>query len=148
MMITPKRHAILPHRVPPALAPRIFADLIGKPFEKGARGPDKFDCVGLAMEVAKRLGKQLPAYVSTEDELHAQLGTGGAVLADCPRVSEPHAGCAVLMRMKPNVHHLGVMVDQYRLLHAYITTGVIVERINSPIWNRRILGFYSLEAAK
>jgi cell wall-associated NlpC family hydrolase len=131
-----------------ALASSVYADLLGKPFVAGARGPDSYDCVGLAMVIAQRLGKQVPAYVSSEAELHAQLGAGGASLADCPQIPRPVPGCAVLLRISPNQHHLAFMVDESRMVHTTQATGCVIERVNSPLWQRKVIGYYSLEAAK
>ena len=126
------------------LSAQLFSDLIGKPFVAGARGPASYDCVGLAVEMARRLGKQVPDYVSSEAELHSQLAAEGAALADCPQIPRPVPGCAVLLRMTPSQHHLSFMVDEYRMIHTTAATGCIVERLNSPLWQRRVLGYYSL----
>lgn len=135
----------LTHR---GLDSKLFLDLLGKPFADGARGPEKYDCVGLAMELAKRLGKQVPNYVSSEAELHAQLGAGATSLADCPQIPKPLPGCVVLLRMTPSQHHLAFMVDEYRMIHTTAATGCVIERINSILWQRKVVGFYSLEVAK
>ena len=47
-----------------------YTDLLGKEFEFGARGPDKFDCWGLCLEVGKRAGVDLPR-VYTPSEMAA-----------------------------------------------------------------------------
>jgi hypothetical protein len=140
----PARHALAAH----SLSSTLFADLLGKPFAADARGPASYDCVGLAIEMAKRLGKQVPNYVSSEAELHAQLGSGGCTLADCPQISRPLPGCAVLLRISPTQHHLAFMLDEYRMIHTTSATGCVIERVNSPLWQRKIIGYYSLEASK
>lgn len=40
--------------------PADFNDLIGRPFARGGRGPDAFDCWGVVLEVRRRLGLALP----------------------------------------------------------------------------------------
>ena len=132
----------LTHR---GLKPEIFVDLLGKPFVEGARGPAGYDCVGLALEMARRLGKQVPDYVSSEAELHRQLAADAAALADCPQISRPVPGCAVLLRVSPSQHHLALMVDEYRMIHTTAKTGCVIERVNSALWQRRVIGYYSLE---
>ena len=37
-----------------------ISDLLNKPYELGARGPDSYDCWGLVMTVYKRMGIDLP----------------------------------------------------------------------------------------
>jgi hypothetical protein len=135
----------LPRLAHSALDSGIYADLIGKPFATGARGPDAYDCVGLALEIARRLGKTVPDYVSSEAELHSQLAAGGAALADCPQIQRPVPGCAVLLRMTPSQHHLAFMVDEYRMIHTTAATRCVIERVNSALWHRKVIGYYSLE---
>lgn len=122
----------------------LYADLLGKPFEENGRGPAAFDCVGIALEMAKRLGKQFPAYLSTEVELHSVLAPGGATLADCPQIAQPAPGCLVLLRISPTEHHVAFMVDEYRMIHTMKGINCSIERINSILWQRRVIGFYSL----
>lgn len=123
----------------------LYLGLLGAAYEKGARGPFAFDCLGLAMEVARRLGKKVPNYVSDEAELHRQLGEGAATLADMPQIPLPVPGCIALFRVTPTQHHLGVMIDPYRMLHAFERTGVVIERVHSPQWKRKLIGYYSLD---
>lgn len=37
-----------------------FNDILGKPYKAHGRGPESFDCYGLVIEVAKRLGHTMP----------------------------------------------------------------------------------------
>ncbi len=127
---------------------RIYADLIGKPFERGARGPERYDCLGLALEMARRLGKHPPNYLSDEEELHRQLAVDGSALADCVRVIDARPGCVVLLRMNENLRHLAFMLDGYRMLHTTARTGCVIERVTDPLWKPRVLGFYSLEGVQ
>ena len=39
-------------------------DLIGRPYVRGARGPDAFDCWGLVVELARRAGRDLPDWAA------------------------------------------------------------------------------------
>lgn len=127
--------------------PKLWMDLLGKPFAKSGRGPASYDCLGLTMEMARRLGKQVPDYVSDESVLHAQLAEGGAKLADLPQIPKPVPGCVVLIQMRPDQHHLAFMVDEYRMIHASEKVGCVVERVISPLWQRKVLGYYDLAAA-
>jgi hypothetical protein len=128
----------------PSLSPRLYADLIGKPYLKDARGPAKFDCLGLAIEIQRRMGHTVPEFVSSESELHRQLATGG-FLASCTRVDEPKAGCVVLFLMSASEHHIGTMTDRFVMVHTTAQTrGVVREPILGPLWSRRIVGFYQL----
>jgi cell wall-associated NlpC family hydrolase len=48
-------------------------DLIGKPWRKGARGPDAFDCWGLVLVLAERCGRTVPADWRSGDMSRAEL---------------------------------------------------------------------------
>lgn len=139
----PARAAVAHHSIAPAL----YADLMSKPFTPGGRGPVSFDCVGLAVELAARQGRVLPAFVSSEAELHRQLGYEGATLADLPQIAHPVPGCIVLLRISGTEHHIGTMIDQYRMIHILRGSHVTIERINSTLWHRKVIGFYSLSGA-
>jgi cell wall-associated NlpC family hydrolase len=131
-------------RLAHGLSADLFTDLLGKPFTEKGRGNPGYDCLGLTIEVARRLGRQLPDYVSSEDELHAQLGAGASTLGDLEQIPRPEPGCVVLLRMRPDQHHLAVMVDQYRMIHTSRQTGCVIERVLSPLWARKVIGYYRL----
>jgi cell wall-associated NlpC family hydrolase len=127
------------------LPTRLYADLVGKPFVEGGRGPYGYDCVGLATVIQRRRGFDVPDFLSSEAELHRQIAAGGFI-ADCKRMGEPEPGCVALIKMGAQEHHLGVMVSRYRMIHTTAQTkGVVIESILGPLWMRRILGFFVIE---
>lgn len=153
--IKPARIASQPPTVsaPPApsvhqISPALYADLLGKPFLAGGRGPGSYDCVGIALAMAARLGKTFPAYLSTEAALHAVLlganGEANGSLADCPQIARPVPGCLALFRISPTEHHVAFMVDEYRMIHTMQGINCSIERVNSNLWQRRVIGFYHL----
>jgi cell wall-associated NlpC family hydrolase len=128
-----------------ALSFSLYGDLLGKPWREDARGPDAYDCLGLAIEVQRRRGLAVPDFISSEAELHRQMAAGG-FLAGCTKLEAAEAGAVALLKTGVNRHHLGIMLDRYRILHtAEGTKGVVVERILGPLWERRVFGFYLLE---
>jgi cell wall-associated NlpC family hydrolase len=125
----------------------LYADLVGKPWSKGARGPEAYDCLGLAIEIQRRRGFTVPDFLSTEAELHRQLA-GGGFLAGCKKLEAPEYGCVVLLRTGVYEHHLGTMIAGHRMIHTTAQTrGAVTESILGPLWQRRILGFYDLSAS-
>lgn len=130
-----------------ALSFLIWGDLLGKPWKEDARGPDAYDCVGLAIEIQRRRGLTVLDFISSEAELHHQLAEGG-FLAGCEKLDVAEPGCVALIRMGPHKFHLGTMLDRYRMLHARCETcGVVVERMLGSAWERRVMGFYLPAAA-
>ena len=124
---------------------RQYADLIGKPYAAGGRGPEAYDCLGLAMELATRLGLQIPAFASDEAELHRALAAGG-YLAELERIPAAETRALVLLRSShPAEVHLGVMLDAHWMLHAAEMTGMVVrQRLADTFWKRRVIAFYRL----
>ena len=125
------------------LAPRLYADLIGKPYSANARGPEAFDCLGLALELQRRQGHQLADYASTAEEFALRFNVG--VLGPCIETPWPVPGCAVLFRMLHDTRHIGTMIDRWSFLHTLEgrAGGAGIERLLDVAWQRRVIGFYS-----
>jgi hypothetical protein len=122
----------------------LYADLVGKHYADGARGPEAYDCLGLAIEIQRRRGFTVPDFISSEAELHAQLASGG-FLDGCEKLEAAEYGCVALIRNSNRTHHLGTMITKHRMIHTTAHTGgAVIESILGPLWNRRILGFYAL----
>jgi cell wall-associated NlpC family hydrolase len=116
----------------------LWSDLLGKPWRKDARGPEAYDCVGLMLEVERRIGRDIPQYASEVSELALALGA-------CERVA--HESCALpgdailLTSIHPR-WHIGVVCGGGYMLHSREGAGVLRERYNSFPWQARIEGFY------
>lgn len=124
--------------MPIRLDPRVYADLVGKPFAENARGPQAYGCVGLLLEVMRRMGRALPRYAETEAALRLAIGEMG----EWEKVDIPRPGDAVLLRSNDPDWHVGVTIDQQHMVHAHPHAGVVVERMDGPLYRRRIEGFY------
>jgi len=109
------------------LVDEALEEFIGRPFERGGRGPDAYDCWGLVLALRRHLGLLEPPDIATgtitREQAHAQfalqsrsgwrrmplLSEGGIVLVPCAA----HAG----------VHVAG------RIVHAQATAGVVAWKI-------------------
>ena len=133
-------------------------DLIGKPFLLGARGPDQYDCHGLAIEVFRRFG------VDFADMDYRELNTPEKVNEEFRRLIERHISegswaqilkpiepCAVVLRNQFKLaNHLGVYIGSGKFIHAFATVDekgemrgqVCVNRLSDPLWRNRIVGYY------
>lgn len=121
-------------------------DLIGKPFVNGGRGPDGFDCYGLAREVMRRFDQPLPPDLSC-DALHAascELEFDRQRLLRCWRpVLIPAPGTLIAIKNHPlYVNHVGVLLSGGRFIHCLERLGVCLDLVHSPAWSRRIHGYY------
>lgn len=126
------------------LPSRVYADLIGKPYVHGGRGPAGYDCAGIVVEVLKRLGMpmQVPETPSAEGAQHvAMQEILRARWIDIPRAVP---GCVVFFR--PG--HVGVMLGPFTFLHTTSDVGqACIERVDGPLWVRRFAGFYEYAGA-
>jgi cell wall-associated NlpC family hydrolase len=100
-------------------------DLIGKPYVKGARGPDAFDCWGVCVEVYRRLGVILPDYRAG----HLTHAQAAALMANTARdrtdpLPKPELWCFVF---DDRIGHMGLFVHA-RILHCARGLGVVLQR--------------------
>lgn len=120
-----------------------IADLIGKPFRDGGRGPDDYDCWGLAVEVFRRAGIDLPDYqISCEAsaDVDQQINTQRHEWARC--AGEIPVPALAVFRDRGLCTHVGVWLGGGRIIHAFERTGVAIVRADHPYWRSRIEGFY------
>jgi cell wall-associated NlpC family hydrolase len=120
-------------------------DLLGKPFENGGRGPERYDCWGLVCEVFRRYGMELPDYrVSCLDAglIDATYREERQNWITVER--ETAVPALVVMRFNQIVfcNHTGVYIGSGRFIHAREKTGVCVENMDHPYWSRAIQGLY------
>jgi cell wall-associated NlpC family hydrolase len=113
-----------------------WLDLLGKPYADKGRGPDAFDCVGLLLEIERRIGNALPNYKSDIHELALALA------GTWERVNDPQPGDGILIRSACPPWHIGVVCGAGYMIHAHPQCGVSRERYNADPWHKRIEGFY------
>jgi probable lipoprotein NlpC len=122
----------------------MFDDLIGKPYEDMARGPDAYDCWGLIIEVASRVGKVIPDYENVvcgeEAKVEGYLAHKGEYVKLSVREAEP--GDVVVWKQIDGHLHFGVVEDRYHFLHTRIELGVRRNRMDNPIIQQLIDGVY------
>jgi cell wall-associated NlpC family hydrolase len=118
-------------------------DILGLPFADGGRGPDEFDCWGLARNIYRRYGLALPDYpISAMDADRI----GRQMAQDAPQwveVFKPYpVPCLVVIRLSCGswANHVGVYIGDGQFIHAYKTTGVVIDRLKR--WQSLIVGLY------
>lgn len=116
-----------------------YSDLIGVPFQYGARGPDALDCYGLVMECARRNDVILPDFGFADDQalVAAMMGASLPQWREC----EAKDGAVALIRIGKYVAHVGYLMGSNFMIHAWEASGgVSIVRIKD--WQHRIVGFY------
>ena len=121
-----------------------YDDLIGIPFVDGGRDAKKgLDCWGLVKEAFRRQGYEVPDYNISAAEAADIAGAMKKQEDDWIHLDEPQVGCLVLLRLTPGLwaNHVGIYIGDGRFLHAYLPTGVCIDRLRR--WQSRIVGYYS-----
>ena len=115
----------------------LYADLLSIPWKPGGRDRDGIDCVGLFLEMQRRMGRTVPAYGSDE-------GVLAIARESWERVEDPQPGDAVLLRSSKPAWHIGTVTKRGVMIHAKEGAGVVVERYDAPQYARRVEGIYKL----
>ena len=121
----------------------MFDDLLDKKFKDFGRGPDEYDCYGLALEVSDRLGKYLPDYGSLASNAAKQIDTKvGTYKSQFEKVKKPDKGDLVLIINGRYDCHLGIVISRGVFIHIKKGRGVQQIRLDHPLYKSRIEGFY------
>lgn len=114
----------------------LYGDLLTIPYRyRGRRADTGLDCVGLFAIVQRRLGKPVPFYPSNEAGLDAARG-------QWLKVAKPEPGDGILMFSDDPPWHIATAISPNEMIHAKSGAGVVIERFDSPLFTRRIEGFY------
>lgn len=124
-----------------------YIDLLGIPFLDGGRDAKKgFDCYGLAMMVFERYGLEVPEYYAPaldDEAVNSQVEKVKAIEWVQVEKSSLSVPCLVLMKFNSKLcNHVGVYIGEGKFIHCRNPIGVNIDRIESPAWRRRIVGFY------
>ncbi len=104
---------------------------LGKPYQWGASGPEKFDCSGLVMYVYDKLGVPLP-------RVSGQQAYAG-VHVDLKNLQP---GDLVFFKLNGSrIDHVGIYVGHSKFIHAPRKhVPVRTESLNNSYWRRRFKG--------
>ena len=120
-----------------------IADLIGKPYIDGADGPEGYDCWSLAREVFRRAGIILPDYrvAAVDASIDAQINKQRPDWVRCE--GEPPVPALIVFRLEGvYANHVGVYIGGGKFIHIFEKTSACIDRIDRPLWKRKIEGFY------
>ena len=106
------------------LSPTIWEDLLFLPFVKGGRGPEGYDCLGLLLEIHRRMGKIITddvAYIEDPVQRRAIMDRKLFSWRSC--AVKPGAG--LLFRSAGCPDHVGVAIDSDQFIHASESAGQV-----------------------
>lgn len=119
---------------------------VGIPFRDRGRDRSGVDCWGLVwLLYAEEFGLALPAFDDDYDDTGDALAIAGIYAierTEWVEQSSPHPGDVVMIRLLSIPCHVGVIVDPRTFLHSVEGRSSCLERLTSPAWRRRVLGFY------
>jgi len=109
---------------------------IGRPWQKGAQGPDSFDCWGFFRFIQKNhFGLEVPFIDADANNMRDVIGnmTGNEERKNWIKTSLPKEGDAVLMAHSKYPSHVGVWlnVDRGGVLHCIRGEGVVFSALSS-----------------
>lgn len=122
-------------------------DLIGCPYEKNAKGPDKFDCWHLAVYVQLTMFNKVAPVIEIPEEagwlwmiqqfsMHPELVNWQEIEQPLNGLITAPDGAIVLMARNKHPAHCGVYFEKERsVLHADETDGVVFQDIPTLTMN-------------
>ena len=122
------------------------ADYIGLPFKSLGRDRSGLDCWGMVYLVYREVfGREVPPYAEYADAYDIEeVGAliRGEIVTRWREVSPEKLGNVILLRVRGEPCHVGVVVARGKFLHSFEGTQSCVERYDSLKWRRRTMGFY------
>ena len=104
---------------------------VGTPYRYGGTQPGRaLDCSGLTSYAHQAAGVRIPR--NSVDQRRGAKPVNAA---------SPHPGDLVFFKTGPGVHHVGLMVDGDRFVHASTSQHKVgFARLRTPYWSARYLG--------
>jgi cell wall-associated NlpC family hydrolase len=115
-------------------------DLLGIPFKRGARGPEAYDCYGLAREMFRRAGVVVPDFKSPG----ALEEIENLISHECHswrKVPVGTVGALVTFRVDGAGAHVGYMLGGDRFVHCIEPEGVTTERLTNNMRLRPLASY-------
>lgn len=129
------------------MIPAWVGPYIGLPYKDKGRGPDGWDCWGgVRMVLGDVFGLDLPsyeeAYVSGADRVAVPEAVERGLAEGWERTDRREPGSLLILRIAGRPWHCGLIVAPNFFLHWAPNTTSCMERLDSPMWSRRIAGIY------
>lgn len=116
-------------------------EFVGLPFAERGRGPEAFDCLGLLIEVQRRVFGRTIADPACTFAGGLRPENRAVLEGQVVEVTDPKAGDALLFREAGRALHVGIVVDHRSMLHSYHAAATI-ESWTGPIWAPKLAGMY------
>ena len=121
---------------------------IGWKFEHHGRAVGSVDCYGLVLLFAQSIGVPVPDYdydfdwdTGNESLLILKAHENAREITDG---QEKPGDIVVFRAVSGAVNHMGIMVNKRQFLHSHMSFGVVLSRLDDPLYQRKAAGFYRL----
>ncbi len=119
---------------------------IGIPFAEHGRTEKGLDCYGLVRVVMMHFygisTKDYDDYQSNRPKDCAEIIRGEQRKPEWVKVPNPLPGDLALFNILGMPAHCGIYLGNGNFIHANHGAGVCIERLNAPLWAKRLAGFY------
>ncbi|SDU26549.1 C40 family peptidase [Desulfobacula phenolica] len=121
-----------------------FSDLIGKPFCEDGYGPNGYSCYGLAVEVFRRYGIDIPrtniAVCACKQASQKEINNHLEKYWEPVSSLETPTGLIIQSTHPEFADHIGVYIGNRRFIHVTQNRNVVIDRLSD--WKSKIIGYY------
>lgn len=131
---------------------RIAESVLEKQWEKGGRGPEKFDCMGIMIHYFREFDVVIPDYSAIKDwgEYDAEY------VSAIPRVvrrlrddEKPMVGDVVIfskvVEQTGALNHAGIVLGDSKFLHTSVKLGTRIDALYQSPWKEHVYGYFRLK---
>lgn len=130
----------------------IITSLTQIPFIEGGRDENGCDCWGLVVVFYDKIfNKQLPFYGNVYYKNKENYNKTCSDINDIvdnegllKETTNPKFGDIVILNVFGRPLHIGIIIDNTRIIHTGRNTGVVIEKLTGAKWKSRIMGYYTL----
>ena len=120
-----------------------YSDLLGCKFKTHGRNKQEgFDCYGLAIEVLRREGINLPEIPYNHLDESESVYDAFFSSIKYVKIDKPEKNCIINIEYKNLPIHCGVYIGEGKFIHSVFGLGVTIEPLHA--WERRVKGFYKV----
>lgn len=118
-------------------------DLIGCKFTVHGRTKEEgFDCYGLAIEVLRRNGIELPDVFYSDLSQSLQIERQLMASIQVTKIDNYEKNCIILITNNGEPTHIGIYIGEGMMIHSVRNIGVVLEPVKR--WKPRIKGLYKV----